>query len=31
MHLKFSGIVVFNELIVLSIEICRRFHSKEMV
>ena len=31
MYLKFSGIVVFNELIVLSIEICHRIHSKEMV
>ena len=31
MHLKFSGIAVFNELIVLSIEIFHRIHSKEMV
>ena len=31
MYLKFSGILVLNEIIEMSIEICQRIHSKEMV
>ena len=31
MYLKFSGILVLNEIIEISIGICQRIHSKEMI
>ena len=31
MYLKFSGILVLNEVIEMSIGICERIYSKEMV
>ena len=31
MYLKFSGVLLLNEIIEMSIGICQKIHSKEMV